>query len=95
MVTCRKIAEFLLEYLEGTLAPAQSREFARHLKACPTCEVYLRTYQDTILLARQAMCTSPDLLPPVPEELIKAILQAKSAASESTPTEAPPSSHNH
>ncbi len=77
MVTCRKVAEFLLEYLEGSLPANQRDSFQRHLRACRACEVYLKTYEHTIRIAREAMCDQPDTLPPVPEDLIKAILLAR------------------
>ncbi len=81
-MTCREVYDFLMDYLDGELAPPQAAEFERHLKLCPPCVAYLESYRKTIELERS--CCSPpeaDAAGQVPEELIRAILAARSKSS--------------
>jgi anti-sigma factor RsiW len=82
-MNCREFTEFLHEYLFGNL-PAQERaEFDQHLAECPWCVAYLDSYQKTIQLEQAAFATPEDAPAPAdaPEELIQAILRARSRAS--------------
>ena len=82
-MNCREFTEFLHEYLFGNL-PAQERaEFDKHLAECPWCVAYLDSYQKTIRLEQAAYSIPEDAPPPAdaPEELIQAILRARSRAS--------------
>jgi anti-sigma factor RsiW len=55
-------------------------EFERHLAVCPSCVAYLKTYEQTILLAKAA---ADDPVPPdVPDSLVRAILAARSKPAE-------------
>jgi anti-sigma factor RsiW len=77
-MTCRTFIEFLTEYLEGELSPAEKAEFEAHLAECPWCVAYLRTYQETVRLGKAALAEPETPVPPeVPEELIQAILAAR------------------
>jgi anti-sigma factor RsiW len=58
MITCRELAEILLDYCAGELPPEQSDVIRQHLCQCPPCVAYVETYQLTIKLTRQ--------LPPAP-----------------------------
>lgn len=75
-MTCRDVIEFLADYLSGELKPEERDLFLEHLDACPPCVAYLETYEQAITLCK---CTlkPPDDLPPVPEELIQAILASR------------------
>jgi anti-sigma factor RsiW len=75
-MTCRKLIDFLDDYLEGSLAPEVRAAFERHLPACPACRDYLRTYQDSIALARAALCRDQAVPRDVPEDLVRAIKSA-------------------
>ena len=82
-MNCREFTEFLHEYLFGNL-PAQERaEFDKHLAECPWCVAYLDSYQKTIQLEQAAFSVPADAPPPAdaPEELIQAILRARSSTS--------------
>jgi anti-sigma factor RsiW len=80
-VNCREFVAFLMEYLDGTLGPAEREVFERHLRDCPPCGIYLDTYQETIRLGRDALCAADGPLPEeAPEELVAAILAARRAA---------------
>ena len=75
-LTCREMTDFLADYLDGSLALAERHVFDKHLADCPECAAYLRSYTETIRLARQTR--EDDALPvAVPDELVRAILAAR------------------
>ncbi|HET6373634.1 MAG TPA: zf-HC2 domain-containing protein [Candidatus Polarisedimenticolia bacterium] len=78
MINCHDFVAFLMEYLEGELAPEQAEYFEAHLSICAACVNYLRTYRETIRLGKFAF-TDPaaDVPPEVPAELVQAILEAR------------------
>ena len=73
-LTCRDLAEFVDDYRSGELATEVRAAFDEHLAECPDCVTYLRTYADTIRLARDAAEPVPAA---VPERLVRAILAAR------------------
>ena len=79
-MNCREFTEFLHEYLFGSLPAEERAEFDKHLAECPWCVAYLDSYQKTIRLEQAAYSTPKDAPPPAdaPEELIQAILRARS-----------------
>jgi anti-sigma factor RsiW len=80
-VTCRELAEFILDYLDGELPADVRTPFERHLAACPPCECYLRQYRTTVVAGRLAFSECDGELPSdVPEELIVAILESRRRA---------------
>ena len=82
-MNCREFTEFLHEYLFGNLSAGERAEFDKHLAECPWCVAYLDSHQKTIQL-EQAAFSAPDDAPPpanAPEELIQAILRARSSSS--------------
>ena len=78
-MTCREIADFLMDYLSGFLPADRQAEFERHLAVCSTCVDYIRSYEATIRLSRAAFGSSAadDLPSAMPEELVHAILAAR------------------
>jgi predicted anti-sigma-YlaC factor YlaD len=74
-VSCNDVADFLMDYLDGTLPFAQRMTFKLHLSLCPDCRRYIDSYKKTIQISRLAH-TSPELSNP-PEDLIQAILKSK------------------
>jgi len=75
-LTCQEMTDFLADYLDGSLALAERHVFDKHLADCPECAAYLRSYTETIRLARQSR--EDDALPAaVPDELVRAILAAR------------------
>ena len=81
-MNCREFIEFLHEYLFGNLPTEQRAEFDKHLAECPWCVAYLDSYQKTIQLEKEALSVPEDAPPPAeaPEELVQAILRARSRA---------------
>jgi anti-sigma factor RsiW len=80
MMNCRQCIEFLMDYLNGALSPAERATFDEHLTWCPPCVEYLRQYEETVKLGKECYsCGGPALPGEVPEELIRAILAARPA----------------
>jgi len=77
-LTCRDVVEFLMDYLDHALDPAQQQAFESHLAHCDECVVYLRSYEQTVRLGRAAF---DDLDDPaaarLPRELVDAIVAAR------------------
>lgn len=87
MTTCREVHDFLMAWLDGELEPAVGNRFEEHIAACPCCKYYLDSYQRTIKLGRDAFdpsdeCDeeSAEVHPPLPADLVKAVLAARRKA---------------
>ena len=74
-MTCRELIEFLVDYVDGTLAADERQNFEAHLAVCPPCRRYVDSYRKTIQLAKSALAL--DELPAIPEELVHAILGSR------------------
>lgn len=78
MLTCRELIEFLLDYLEDGLAPAERESFDAHLAICPDCVRYVDSYRTAMHAGRSAFTDPEAELPDeVPEALITAVLAAR------------------
>jgi anti-sigma factor RsiW len=75
-MTCQEILDFLMHYLDGDLPADQRSLFEEHLGECPACVDYLRSYEATIQMGRDACAGEPGCKD-VPEALIQAILAAR------------------
>jgi len=85
-MTCKELIEFLSDYLAGEVAPQQRQAFERHLAVCPSCAAYLETFKRTIQLSKSSFEQDESGVRQVPEELVQAILRARStSAGESEP----------
>lgn len=74
-ITCQQLIDFIASYRENALTPDQRTEFERHLEVCPSCVAYLKTYEQTVLLAK---ASADEPVPDeIPEPLVKAILEAR------------------
>jgi anti-sigma factor RsiW len=77
-VTCRELADFIADYLTGDLRPEIGAAFEQHLSLCPNCRRYLASYEATVTLGRAAFDVDDAPVPAdVPEELVRAILDAR------------------
>lgn len=63
MMTCRELADLLLDFLAGDLPPAFCAQIQEHLHYCPACEAFVHSYKITITLTRQLP------LQPLPSQL--------------------------
>ena len=75
-LTCGELADFLADYFAGELSRDVRSVFEGHLAECPDCAAYLRSYAETIRLARDAYTDDPAPAG-VPEALVRAILEAR------------------
>jgi anti-sigma factor RsiW len=78
-ITCRQLIDFLGDYVEGELPPPDRHELERHLAVCPSCVAYLDSYVKTQKLGRAALRDEAGATQ-VPEDLVRRILLARSAA---------------
>ena len=77
-MTCREFTEFLADYLAGELPESQHTAFAAHLASCPACATYMKSYAQTVRLAKTAYAEPDDPVPDdAPDELAQAILAAR------------------
>jgi anti-sigma factor RsiW len=74
-ITCQQLIDFIASYRDHELTPDQQVEFERHLAVCPSCVAYLKTYDQTVMLAKASADDSPP--DEVPESLLRAILDAR------------------
>lgn len=76
-LTCRKVEEFLMAYLDKELSLWAHLRFRFHLLICGNCTKYLQDYKKTIELGQQ-LFTTPDAVATgkVPDEILHAILSA-------------------
>ena len=78
MINCREFENFMIDYFEGSLPKQQVRVFEFHLRICRECRDYLGAYQRTIEVSKRVFANADDPVPDdVPEDLIKAILDAR------------------
>jgi predicted anti-sigma-YlaC factor YlaD len=77
-MNCQEFVDFLMAYLERTLDPKARGVFEEHMGDCPGCGTYLDTYAETIRAGKLA-CDDAEAPADAPEELIAAILAARSA----------------
>ena len=81
-MTCRELTDFLIDYVDGDLSAVERARFDEHLKACRDCVTYLRNYEQTIRLGKAVCKEDHDAVDDdVPEELVQAILAARTRAS--------------
>ena len=74
-LTCQQLIDFIMSYLDHELPQDQRTEFDRHMAACPSCVDYLKTYEQTVRLAKT--CVGDPVPDEVPESLVQAILEAR------------------
>jgi anti-sigma factor RsiW len=73
-VTCKEVADFIMEYLDDELEASQRVKFERHLKICRHCVRYFDSYKTTVLLGKSAAKTDHA---EIPDALVEAILAAR------------------
>ena len=74
MIDCQRIADFLLDYIEGNLEDDVHTAFREHMDLCPCCVQYVETYRRTLELGRQL---DEDAAAEIPDELVQGILEAR------------------
>ena len=79
MINCEQFENFMLAYIEDELPPSQLKVFDRHIQACPDCRRYIADYRRTLEALKVSKVVGDGTLPEVPEDLIRAILDASTA----------------
>lgn len=79
-MTCREFIEFLMSYIDEELPADQRSEFERHVRMCSSCAAYLESYKKTLALERELCADCGDVPQDVPEDLVRAIVEAKKRA---------------
>jgi anti-sigma factor RsiW len=74
-MTCLELFDYIVEYLDGSLPDDVCARFRDHLGECPNCDVYFKTYQLTVKAGRLAYLHEQQVVGPIPEELVQAILK--------------------
>ncbi len=87
MMTCRELYGFLDDFLDGILDALTRQNFERHLERCASCRKYLASYRATVTLARGSELAKAPARAEPPEELVLAILHARTAAFSRQPPE--------
>lgn len=74
MITCREFNEFVFDYIEGQLTDKQVVLFDRHMRVCPMCRNFMKTYEATIKAGKEFFPYSDEKTPDtVPDDLLDAI----------------------
>ena len=80
-MNCRQIDELILDALDEPLNAGDRAEVDTHLAACPACVANLQTYVTTIgLLQDLGRIEESQAAPPLSDELVRRILDARNAA---------------
>jgi anti-sigma factor RsiW len=58
--TCRDLAERLHALLEGDIADDERQAILEHMRDCPCCGAYQRTYLSALRLSREALLEPPE-----------------------------------
>lgn len=75
-MNCRALMAHLDDYLAGDLAPETAAECEAHLRRCTDCANYLRSYEKTIRLAKEAgLDDDPAARPPTGNLFHRAVMR--------------------
>ena len=77
---CRECDDFLVDYVAGELPAEVLATFELHISRCRNCRVYLEQYRATINAGKTACQAAKEGLQ-IPEELVQAILAARTRQS--------------
>jgi RNA polymerase sigma-70 factor (ECF subfamily) len=70
--TCQELVELLCDYLEGDLPQEDRNELDRHMRECPPCMAFLKTYRRTAQICKGLR---PEDIPPEVRERLEKFLQ--------------------
>ena len=83
--TCKKANDFLTDYVEGRLDEKTARLFEEHIELCPSCDVYLDQYRQTVGMVKEIPNT--DVPPELAEHTMEFLRNALKSRNEATGTE--------
>jgi anti-sigma factor RsiW len=73
-LVCRDGVEMLMDYLEGTLPPADRQAIEAHVRGCPRCVAFVESYRQTPRILRAATAAA---LPEDLKQSLRAFLAAR------------------
>ena len=74
-LTCHKVEQFLMAYLDRELSFLTRLRFRIHLLMCSDCSNYMQEYKNTIALGKQLFKTPDELAKgKVPDQILQAII---------------------
>jgi anti-sigma factor RsiW len=77
-LTCRKVEEFLMAYLDHELSLFSRLRFKYHLMICSDCTNYMEEYKNSITLGKRVFESPDDIATGnVPDEILHAIMHVK------------------
>jgi len=50
---CKKVDNFLMDYLDGQLDSKTAKSFEEHIDMCEGCKAYVKEYKETVLLLQK------------------------------------------
>lgn len=53
MITCRELAELLIDFVSDDLPQSHRDRIEQHLRSCPPCVAYVESYKVTIRLTKK------------------------------------------
>jgi len=71
---CQQLAEYCLEYLDGSLPEEDRREFQSHLGHCGACVTFFETYRRTPEISRDAFALE---MPSSVKEAVRTFLRER------------------
>ena len=75
MITCREFNDFIFDYTEGLLTEKQVMLFERHMRFCPMCRNFMKTYVATFKVGKAVFPYSDEVVSDkVPDDLLEAII---------------------
>jgi anti-sigma factor RsiW len=73
-LVCRDGVEMLMDYLEGTLRPADREAIEAHVSGCPRCVAFVESYRQTPRIMRAATAAA---MPENLKQSLRAFLAAR------------------
>jgi len=70
-ITCREVAELLIDFVEGELPEPKMLTLQQHICGCPPCMFYLENYRTTIEVTHSL---PEEPLPPEFEARLRAVM---------------------
>lgn len=68
-LTCEKLIDLLVDYIDGELASDTETQLEQHLDACPKCVEFIDSYRQTGPICREAL--SVEMPDPVKSSLFE------------------------
>lgn len=71
---CEEITSLILDYLTGEINPETASAFEEHLRLCPDCVAFLKTYKKTVQATRSLHYED---IPPEMEKRVRRFLRER------------------